>query len=205
MKSFLYCRDSASKGAALIIVLAFVVLLTGLSLAYFSSTGSDRQLAQSSFNDTDADVLARGAVDIVVRDLKQEIVNGSTASTVNNYTIYTASSTPNMLPMSQAARLRLARHRQFQIIIRRSLSSEPSLWPSSSLGPAVGSRASAVNSTANASANGRSISLARWNSHYMVPKLNTTDSGSDPITTGLRRAELLGARLGARYSERPGR
>ena len=183
MKSFLYSRDSASKGAALIIVLAFVVLLTGLSLAYFSSTGSDRQLAQSSFNDTDADVLARSAVDIVVRDLKQEIVNGSTASTVNNYTIYTPSSTPNMLPMSKPTPAP-GTTPAIPNLIRRSLSSEPSLWPSSSLGPAVGSRASAVNSTANASANGRSISLARWNSHYMVPKSNTTDSGSDPITTG---------------------
>src|SRR5262249_21763454 len=40
------------------------------------------------------------------------------------------------------------------------------------------------NSLADAAANGRSVSLARWNSHYMIPKSNTTDAGSDPITTG---------------------
>src|SRR6266542_2656652 len=62
----------ASKGAALLIVLAFVVLLTGLAVAYFSRTTTDRQLAQSSFNDTTADLLARSALDIVVGDLKQE-------------------------------------------------------------------------------------------------------------------------------------
>src|SRR5438477_5770053 len=71
-------RLARNKGAALIIVLAFVVLLTGVVLAYFSRTTTDRQLAQSSFNDTDADLLARSALDIVVGDFKQEIVNGST-------------------------------------------------------------------------------------------------------------------------------
>src|SRR5207248_11590599 len=71
------------KGAALIIVLAFVVLLTGLVLAYFSRTTTDRQLAQSSFNDTSADLLARSALDITVNDLKQEIVNNPTVSAAN--------------------------------------------------------------------------------------------------------------------------
>ncbi len=46
MKKFLHSRDGASKGAALIIVLAFVVLATALAVAYFSRTTTDRQLAQ---------------------------------------------------------------------------------------------------------------------------------------------------------------
>src|SRR5213592_3170966 len=83
MKNFLRSRDGASKGAALMIVLALVVLLTGLSLAYFSRTTTDRQLAQSSFNDTSADLLARSALDITVNDLKQEIVNNPTVSAAN--------------------------------------------------------------------------------------------------------------------------
>src|SRR5205807_2484393 len=78
MKNFLHSRDGASKGAALMIVLAFVVLLTGLALAYFSRAGTDRQLAQSSFNDTSADLLARSALDIVVGDFKQEILSNPT-------------------------------------------------------------------------------------------------------------------------------
>ena len=77
MKSFLDARGRASKAAALIIVLAFVVLLTGLALAYFTGTTIERQLAHSSYNDTSADLLARSALDIVVGDFKQEIVNGS--------------------------------------------------------------------------------------------------------------------------------
>jgi Tfp pilus assembly protein PilX len=52
MKNFFCSRDGASKGAALMIVLAFVVLLTGVSLAYFSRASTDRQLAHSSYNDS---------------------------------------------------------------------------------------------------------------------------------------------------------
>ena len=45
------------------------------------------------------------------------------------------------------------------------------------------SRASTVISTA-ASANGRSISLARWNSHYLIPRASTTTSiDSTPVAS----------------------
>src|SRR5437899_3679291 len=74
MKTFLRSRDGASKGAALMIVLALTVLLTGLALAYMSRTTTDRQLAQTSYNDTSADLLARSALDIVVNDFKQELL-----------------------------------------------------------------------------------------------------------------------------------
>src|SRR5438105_1501612 len=88
MKNFLRSRDSAAKAAALIIVLAFVVLVTGVALAYFSRTTIERALGQSSYNDTSADLLARSALDIVVGDFKQEIANGSTATYVSGTKIY---------------------------------------------------------------------------------------------------------------------
>src|SRR3989442_11940538 len=83
MKNFFRSRDGTSKGAALMIVLAFVVLLTGLSLAYMSRTTTDRQLAQSSYNDTSADLLGRTALDTVVNDFKQEIINGGAVTRQN--------------------------------------------------------------------------------------------------------------------------
>ena len=61
------------RGAALVIVLAFVVLLTGLILAYFSRTTSDRQVAHSSFNQTKADQIAASGMDLVIGGLRQEI------------------------------------------------------------------------------------------------------------------------------------
>ena len=84
MRTFLRSRDPASKGAALMIVLALVVLVTGLALAYFTRTTTDRQLAQSSYNDTSADLLARSALDIVVGDFKQEILNDPRVATRND-------------------------------------------------------------------------------------------------------------------------
>ncbi len=56
--------NSKNQGVALIIVLAFVVLLTGLSLAYFSHTATDRQLARASFHDTSAELLAHSALGV---------------------------------------------------------------------------------------------------------------------------------------------
>src|SRR6266700_7031503 len=90
-------RQARNKGAALIIVLAFVVLLTGVVLAYFSRTTTDRQLAQSSFNDTDADLLARSALDIVVGDFKQELVDGS-APPPSGTSYYLPNPRRNVLP-----------------------------------------------------------------------------------------------------------
>ncbi len=141
--------------------------------------------AIKDLNDAKADLLARGALAIVVSDLRQEIANGSTATTVNGITIYSPTAAANMLPRSKPTPTP-ATTPAIANLIRRSLRSEAALWPDTNAGPAVGSRASALNSTnpSDASANGRSISLPRWNSHYLVPKLNPGDDKSDPITTG---------------------
>ena len=166
------CEMASEKAAALIVVLAFVVLLTGLAVAYLSVATTDRQLAHSSFHDTDADLLARSALDIVIGDFKQEIVNGSTKSG----TIYVPKDTgsgaaANMIPQ-----------RSSQIaagvpnLIRRSVRSD--LFSGN---PAPPSRASAVNSQDNPSANNRSISSTSWNGHYLVPKGDTTTNDSSPI------------------------
>src|SRR5205807_7911842 len=141
MKTFLHSRNAASKGAALMIALALVVLLTGLALAYFSRTTADRQLAQTSYNDTSADLLARSALDIVVGDLKQEIFN--------NPTITRSNIQPSPYPIPTPAGI--------NNLIRYSSRNAPV------------SRASNVSST-DAASNGRSISTTRWNSHYLIPR-----------------------------------
>src|SRR6266508_4571406 len=94
---------SRNRGAALIIVLAFVVLLTGVSVAYLSRTTSDRQVAHGSFNQSKADQLVASAMDNIIGDLRQEITNGSTRLTFgsdppNQYHVYTPTSNANMVP-----------------------------------------------------------------------------------------------------------
>ena len=173
-----------TNAIALVIVLAFVVLLTALVVAYFVRASTDRQLAGSSFNQTNADNLARAALGVVVSDLKQEIVNGSTASTVNGATIYTPSAALNMVPQRSGTQTAIPN------LIRRSVGSD-----SMSL-PGVGSRASTVNSTTDASVNGRSISLPRWNGHYLIPKSNTSNDAPDPITSFVAPDWVLVSRSG---------
>ena len=165
-------RRSSEKAAALIIVIAFVVLITALAVAYLSHSTTDRQLAQSSFHDTDADLLARSALDIVIGDFKREIFLGSTLSGTN----FIPTSAANVVPMRNNAEPTIPN------LIRRSLRSELPLWPDSGVGPAVGSRASAVSSTPDlANPKRGDVTAARWNKHYLVPKLNAGDDGTEPI------------------------
>src|SRR5206468_2721596 len=89
-------RDAS--GVAIVIVLAFVVLLAAMVIAYLSRTSRDRQVAHGDFNDARSDQLARSALDLVVGDLKQEIAGGSNASTFGGHTIYTPTGNANMIP-----------------------------------------------------------------------------------------------------------
>src|SRR5437016_4577453 len=87
------------RGAALLIVLAFVVLLTGVGVAYLSRTTSDRQVAHGSFNQSKADQLVASAMDNIVGDLRKEITNGSTATAEpDGTTLYTPTVAANMIP-----------------------------------------------------------------------------------------------------------
>jgi hypothetical protein len=174
-------RQQRTSGAALIIVLAFVVLLLVLALAYFSRTVTDRRVAHSSFNQSKADEVALSAADVIVADLQQEIFNGSAASISNNYTLYTPNSNANMLPMRSGTPSPTPAPGSpdpLPNLIRRSYNSGGSP-PDPIASPGVPSRASAVNSTTGVSLNGRSISLARWNKHYLLPRYNPSSTAID--------------------------
>src|SRR5215216_6546312 len=93
---------SNERAAALIIVLAFVVLFAGLGVAYFSRTTSDRQVANSSVKQSTVDQLAQGAMDNIIGDLRQEILNGSgsPSPTASPVTLFVPTSNANMVPKS---------------------------------------------------------------------------------------------------------
>jgi hypothetical protein len=181
MNSFARRIFPGKHGFALVVVLALLVLLAGLTLAYFSRVAGDRQVAHSSFNQSKADQLAASAMESIIGDLRQEIFNGSSPTPTPNPTpvgfVLVPSPSPNILPARSPVPAP-ASTPAIQNLIRRSVRSD------SIQVPALASRASAVNSTTDVSANGRSISLARWNSHYLIPKANRGDDKSDPVTTG---------------------
>jgi len=160
------CRD---RGAALIIVLALVVLLTGLVLAYFSRTTGDRQVAQVSFNQTKVDQVAASGMDLVIGGLRQEITGPNPTPTPP----YLPATAANMLPLRSGNPAGVPD--PIPNLIRRSVRADP--IPA----PGVSSLASALNSTTNVSANGRFITSTRWNSHYLVPKKTPATDDSIPI------------------------
>src|SRR5215813_7200838 len=170
MRSLLKRLGSQQRGAALIIVLAFVVIFAGVGVAYLSRTTGDRQVAHSSFNQSNVDALVQSAVDNIIGDLRQEITNGSTAvSEADGTTLYTPTAAANMIPQ------RSGNAAGAPNLIRRSVANDQ--IPS----PGRTSRASGVNSQDNPSANGRKITSTRWNGHYLVPKGNTATDDASPI------------------------
>ena len=174
------------RGSVLIIVLAMVVLLAALVVAYLSRTMMDRQSSNTSFNQSKADELARSALDIVTGDLKQEIVNGSSVVPIAAPTTGTASFSPIYAPTNNA-----------YMIPTQNWPGQPTGGAASTIPnlvrvssttaiafPGVDHLASVAPST-TPSANGRFISLARWNQHYLIPRLNagSTSIDSTPIAS----------------------
>ena len=159
------------NGMALVIVLAFVVLLSGIVVAYLSRSSNQRQISQSNFSDAKAAELARTALDILVGDLKQEIVDGSTASTINGTVIYNPTLPTYVLPTRSGNPV--GNPDPIPNLVRRSVRND------SITAPGKSSRATATNSTTDVSRNGRSISSASWNKHYLIPRptgANATDT-----------------------------
>ena len=161
------------RAAALIIVLALVVLVTGLVVAYFSRTTAERPAAHSSFNQSKADQLAQSAMDSIIGDIRQEIANGST----NLVAGVTPSATPAYIPKAPAYMVpqRSGNTGGGPNLIRRSV------YPDSLSGsPALGSRASALNSAPTNPSNPAQgdVTVARWNRHYLIPRANAGSDGN---------------------------
>ena len=154
------------RGAALIIVLALIVLLAAMVVAYFARTINDSQSARISYLGSDADQLARSALDVIVADLKQEIAAGSLPTpTPPALPVYLPTPAANAIPKRSGVPVGVPD--PLPNLVKRSVS------PDNIASPGVPSRASAINSTTAISTNNRSVALARWNKHYLLPRFNT--------------------------------
>src|SRR5690606_15667065 len=72
---------SRNRGVALIVVLSFVVLVAAVVVAFVSRAQTARKISASNTGGVRADSVARAALDMIVDDLKEEIVQGSTSNT----------------------------------------------------------------------------------------------------------------------------
>src|SRR5262245_2363657 len=174
MGRFRTAHPPRERAAALLIVLAMVVLLTGLSVAYLSRTTSDRQVSQSSFHQSKVDALAQSAMDLIIGDLRMEIANGSSPTPTASPTVSpfpTPTATPFVYPLSAAANIVPVQWPVISAVpnlLRMSIRNDAVPYPG------VSSHGSAVNSTADPSANFRLVNRARWNKHYLIPRSSPT-------------------------------
>jgi Tfp pilus assembly protein PilX len=156
----------STTGVAIIIVLVFVVMLTGLVVAFFSRALSDRQVSNSSANATKVELFAQGAADQIVGDLKQEIVAGSTLFG----TVCTPTTAANAMPALVGSTGSNGLENLLKVSLRASTAY--------SGGPL---RAAAVSST-TASLNGRYLSTARWNKPLFLPVTSSSNTSPNLIS-----------------------
>ena len=158
-------RPRRHQGVALVLVLCFIVLITGLVVAYFSRTLTTRQLSSASTSTTSADLLAESATDVILGGLKQEIADpiaSSTPSPTIAPPIYIPTQAKYAVPQRNPPATAGGSGDPIPNLVRRSMRADN--LPA----PGLASLASAASSTTT-SANGHSVSLARWNRHYLIP------------------------------------
>ncbi len=168
------------RGVAIVLILAFLVLLTGVIVAFFVRATAERQVSNNVTSQAKADTLARGALDVIVGDLKQEIAVGSTSYPISGTTIYKPKANTYVVPTRNYPGLSTSNDPVPNLIRESGPTNMAVTVNATNVGVGGGSSAA---STTTVSANGRKIAPARWNSHYLVPRAivsgNTTSTSID--------------------------
>lgn len=157
-------RRFGRGGFALVIVLAFLVLLSAAVLVFLARSQQSREIAGSSAAQNLSGDLAEGALRAIIADLKQEITAGSNVRTQNGVNVY--------LPKSNAVIVPAVAYSTNSVsppanVLKRSAAGVP-FFSGTSYGTShpASNVASAV-STEKASFEGKAVPRERWN----VPQL----------------------------------
>jgi len=180
-------RAANNTAAALVIALAFVVLLTGLIVAFFSRAMSERQVSNSSANQTKVELFAEGAANTIIADFKEEILAGSgTSMPAAGVTIYTPTGAGTAMPAPALNGTAAGIVSFAPNLLKRSAYSQPFYSGSNyDTGNYPAPDRAANVSSLSPSQNGRSVPLARWNKSLLLPKSNPTSSTDfTPIASG---------------------
>jgi Tfp pilus assembly protein PilX len=190
------------RGVALVIVLAFVALLTVLAVAFFSRAITVQQISNSSANKTMVDDFAGAAIATLIGDLKQEIAAGSTVSSpAANVFVYAPTSPQTFVPEISGFTPAYSAGQEtdgLANLVKVSAAQKPfyqgSNYNTSAYPPPgdatvpVGTRSRAMGpdtytSTTLPSQNGRVITTARWNKGLLLAKQTVaSDTDFTPIS-----------------------
>lgn len=146
---------SKRDASALVVTLAFLVLLSVAVLAYFSQASLNRKISFASAGQARAETIAMTAMDIIQGDLVAEILSGSSTNTMAGITIFAPTANGGMVPF------RMANFAELTPLLKWSAGGS-NLWAGSAYASSGPVRAATGNSTTNLSANGRYISLGQW-------------------------------------------
>ncbi len=191
-------RMRAARGSALIIVLAMVVLLTALMLAFLSRASLQHRISATSSSRVKVDQFALGAIAVIQSDLRQEIVdplNSGTVTTLQNKTIYRPLNALNVVP-AIAVPSGTGTYTPAGIVGTglENLVKESKFG----MGFYPGGAARAANvSTASSSANGRQITAADWNLPLLIQKANPASTDYTPAGAFMAPDWILVARDGS--------
>jgi hypothetical protein len=168
----------------LILVLAFLVLLLGLVVAFFSRAVVERQVSNSSAHQTKVDLFAQGAVETLIGDLKQEIAAGSTVPATPSPSPNTNLYFPKKNTTAVPYRVGLPSTAQaLPNLVKRSAYNQPFYSGADYDTNYPASNRAANVSTTTLSQNFRSWSTGRWNKALLLPKQDpSSDTDFTPVT-----------------------
>lgn len=185
------------RGEALILILAMIVMVFVVVMAFFSKSLIQQQVSKASANQTVGQIFAQGTADMVVADIMQELYAGSTAVQVSaggvTNTLYTPVTNTTAIPALSAipALTNTASGTNISLInglanlVKVSKAGIP-VFPSSSAYNTVlyppPNRACGDSST-NTSLNWRSVPVQRWNTHLLIARANPSSTNDTTPTS----------------------
>jgi hypothetical protein len=179
---YVACRSGVTAGAALILTLACIVILTGLVLLFLTHSLLETQVSVASADQTAASLFARGSVDSVIGELKQEIAAGSAAPFIpagsdlrDPNTVFLPTTNQTMVPyrMDSAAPANVLKRSSYNEPFYAGSFYNTTAWPA----PQWAVNLSSTN-TAYIGSGGRFVSTARWNEPLLMPTTNIAGSGA---------------------------
>jgi hypothetical protein len=171
-------RTFRRRGMVLVVVLALIVLITVVAVAFFAHVTANRSIETSRLNRTEADLLARTAGEYVTGLFLQEIQDAANSLSDTNSGIvrYFPKARTNAVPARHVPP-EIPATTNFFSLIRQSA---PSVDPCAS-----------EHNTALLSRNRRQIGVSRWNAPQLLPAPGFTSADQLPSWIYVSRTDGL--------------
>jgi hypothetical protein len=191
MKTISFHHPASRRGSALLITLAFLLLLTVLVIGFLTRAVLETQLSVGSATQNKVDLAAQGATETIIGDLQAEIVAGSVAPPLSGNAgsgIYVPNNAFTAIPCpvnpatgSTPYTAVAGMENLVKISYPTAFWTVPAGVTGTTYTGTAPNRASSIPTTWS-SLNGRSISTARWNKPILLAPTSATNLA--PVATG---------------------